>query len=222
MTGVQTCALPISPEEGKQLWEIDFRTIEYRLQAVYAQDRKLIDLFENEGDFHQLVADDLSNQLGVKFPRQQAKTVNYLMAYGGGKQVLSKALGVSVGVASGIHAAYRASYPLIFDKADEARLSAEANNLEIPLWSGRVRHFKYEGECHKAFNAVVQGGAFEIVKRAMLRLRTAGYIMSNQVHDSVWINVESERDVIEAQKIMEDWTKDFFGLSFRTDKKRLA
>ena len=86
-------------EEGKQLWEVDFRTIEYRLQAVYAQDRKLISLFENEGDFHQFVADDLSEKLGVKFPRQQAKTVNYLMSYGGGKQVLAKALHTSVSTA---------------------------------------------------------------------------------------------------------------------------
>lgn len=209
------------PEEGKQLWEVDFRTIEYRLQAVYAQDTKLIDLFENEGDFHQLVADDLSAKLGVRFPRQQAKTVNYLMSYGGGKQVLAKALSVSVSVAANIHAAYRASYPLIFDKAAEAQKVAESNNLEIKLWSGRVRHFKYEGECHKAFNAAIQGGAFEIVKRAMLRVRASGFNMSNTVHDSVWLNVDSESDVIEAQHEMEDWTKEFFGLTFRTDRKRI-
>jgi DNA polymerase I-like protein with 3'-5' exonuclease and polymerase domains len=209
------------PEDGKQLWEVDFRTIEYRLQAVYAADRKLIDLFEQEGDFHQLVADDLSAKLGVKFPRQQAKTVNYLMSYGGGKQVLAKALRVPVSVAQNIHAAYRASYPLIFDKATEAQYAADANNLEIPMWSGRVRHFTYPSETHKAFNAVIQGGAFEIVKRSMLKLRAAGFLMSNQVHDSVWLNVDKESDVIEAENIMSGWTKEFFGLSFRTDRKKL-
>lgn len=209
------------PEEGKQLWEIDFRTIEYRLMAVYAEDKRLIDLFENEGDFHQLVADDLSKQLGITFPRQQAKTVNYLMGYGGGKQVLAKSLGVSVNVAQRIHAAYRAAYPLIFDKALEAQRHCEANNLQIPMWSGRIRHFKYEGESHKSFNAIIQGGAFELVKRAMLRLRASGFSMSNQVHDSVWVNATSEQDVIEAQEIMSSWTKEFFGLTFSTDRKRL-
>lgn len=209
------------PEDGYQLWEVDFRTIEYRLQAVYAQDRKLLSLFENEGDFHQLVADDLSEKLGINFPRQQAKTVNYLMSYGGGKQVLAKALRTSVGTAQSIHAAYRASYPLIFDKAEEAQHAAEANNLEIPMWSGRVRHFAYPNEAHKAFNAVVQGGAFEIVKRSMLRLREAGFNMSNQVHDSVWLNVKNEKEVEEAQQIMEGWTNEFFGLTFRTDRKLL-
>jgi DNA polymerase I-like protein with 3'-5' exonuclease and polymerase domains len=209
------------PESGKQLWEVDFRTIEYRLQAVYANDQKLISLFENEGDFHQLVADDISSKLGIKFPRQQAKTVNYLMSYGGGKQVLAKALRTSVGTASSIHSAYRASYPLIFEKAEEAQHAAESNNLEIPMWSGRVRHFAYPNECHKAFNAVVQGGAFEIVKRAMLKLRHAGFNMSNQVHDSCWINANNEGEIIEAQHIMSDWTKEFFGLTFRTDRKLL-
>lgn len=208
------------PEQGKQLWEIDFRTIEYRLQAVYANDRKLTDLFENEGDFHQLVADDISKRLSTGISRQQAKTVNYLISYGGGKQVLAKSLGISVSKANEVLTAYRASYPLIFEKALEAQHAAECN-MEIPMWSGRVRHFKYQGECHKAFNAVVQGGAFEIVKRSMLRLREAGFTMSNQVHDSVWLNVESERDAIEAQTIMESWTRDYFGLSFRTDRKRL-
>ena len=192
--------------------------IDYRL---YTQiDSKLIELFENEGDFHQLVADDLSEKLGVRFPRQQAKTVNYLMSYGGGKQVLSKALRVPVSVAANIHAAYKASYPLIFDKASDSTCSTKLN-MEIPMWSGGVRHFKYQGECHKAFNAVVQGGAFEIVKRSMLRLRNAGFTMSNQVHDSVWLNVNSEAEVIEAERIMTDWTKEFFGLTFSTDRKRL-
>jgi len=209
------------PEQGKQLWEIDFRTIEYRLQAVYAADHRLIDLFENEQDFHQLVADDISSKLGVKFDRQRAKTVNYLMSFGGGKQVLAKQLGVSVGIAASIHSAYKASYPLIFDKALEAQHAAEANDLEVPMWNGRVRHFRYPSECHKAFNAVIQGGAFEIVKRAMLKLRASGFTMSNQVHDSVWLNVDSERDVIDAQQIMSGWTKDFFGLTFSTDRKRL-
>jgi DNA polymerase I-like protein with 3'-5' exonuclease and polymerase domains len=209
------------PEEGRQLWEVDFRTIEYRLQAVYAQDRKLIDLFENEGDFHQLVADDLSEKLGVRFKRHDAKTVNYLMSYGGGKQVLSKALGVPVSIAAGIHSAYRASYPLIFDKALEAQHVAEST-MEIQMWSGRVRHFKYLGECHKSFNAAIQGGAFEIVKRAMLKLRSTGFNMCNQVHDSVWLNVDKEADVIEAQNIMSGWTKDYFGLTFSTDRKLLS
>lgn len=208
------------PEEGKELWEIDFRTIEYRLQAVYARSTKLLDLFENEGDFHQLVADDVSSKLKIPIERFKAKTINYLMSFGGGVGVLQKQLGVKYSVAEQIHKAYKASYPEIFDKADEAQRIAE-DDMEIDLWSGRTRHFRYPSECRQAFNSVIQGGAFEIVKRSLIRLDEAGFDIANQVHDSVWIVVDNEKEVEEAQHIMEDWTKPIFGLSFRTDRKRL-
>lgn len=208
------------PECGCQLWEVDFRTIEYRLQAVYANSGKLIGLFENEGDFHQLVADDITSKVGFVISRQRAKTINYLMSFGGGPGVLDKQLGVGSVKAKEIHDAYKAAYPEIFEKAREAQLVAEAE-MEIDQWSGRTRHFKFPSDAHKAFNAVIQGGSFEIVKRSMLLLQEAGYVITNQVHDSVWLNVKNEKEVIEAQHIMEDWTKDYFGLSFRTDRKRL-
>lgn len=209
-----------NPEKGKQLWEIDFRTIEYRLQAVYANDPKLLALFQSEGDFHQLVARDVSNQVGSTISRQQAKTINYLMSFGGGVKVLQKQLGCRYGAAQAIHQAYKDSYPLIFRKAQDATDKA-TETMEVRLWNGRKRHFQYSSECHKAFNAVIQGGSFEIVKRSMLKLREAGFSMSNQVHDAVWINVDCEQDVIEAQNLMEDWTEKFFGLRFSTDRKLL-
>jgi DNA polymerase-1 len=207
-------------EQGKQLWEIDFRTIEYRMQAVYAKDPTLLNLFRNEGDFHQLVADDVSKQSGLSISRQQAKTINYLMSFGGGVKVLNEQLGVGFSKAKQIHEAYKNSYPLIFSKAQEATDAAN-RNMEIPMWFGRKRHFQYPAECHKAFNAAIQGGSFEIVKRAMLKLREAGFVMSNQVHDSVWINVDNEEEVKDAQELMEGWTEKAFGLRFSTDRKRL-
>lgn len=208
------------PEPGNELWEVDYRTIEYRLQAVYAKSEKLLELFESEGDFHQLVADDITAKLGFPISRQKAKTINYLMSFGGGPGVLEKQLGVGINRAREIHEAYKLAYPEIFDKAYEANQVASAD-MEIDQWSGRTRHFKFPSDTHKAFNAVIQGGSFEIVKRSMLLLWEAGFVISNQVHDSVWLNVGKETEVIEAENIMSGWTKDFFGLSFRTDRKRL-
>jgi DNA polymerase-1 len=208
------------PSPGKELWEIDYRTIEYRLQSVYAQSEKLMSLFEAEGDFHQLVADDITAKVGFPITRYKAKTINYLMSFGGGPKVLDKQLGVGIGKAREIHEAYKLAYPEIFDKAYEAQKVAEAD-MEIDMWDGRTRHFKFPSETHKAFNAVIQGGAFSIVKRSMLKLAEAGYTISNQVHDSVWLEVDNESEVIEAERIMSEWTKDYFGLTFRCDRKRL-
>lgn len=208
------------PDPTYELWEIDYRTIEYRLQAVYAEDQELIALFENEGDFHQLVADDLTAQCGFPVSRQQAKTVNYLMAFGGGPQVLAGELRLDLKLAKKIHSGYKAAYPMIFDKADEANAYAQ-DHMEISTWAGRTRHFTYTSETHKAFNACIQGGAFEIMKRSMIFLDREGFYICNQVHDSVWLQVVDEKEVIEAEKVMSEWTKEQFGLTFRTDRKRL-
>ena len=143
------------------------------------------------------------------------------MSFGGGPGVLQKQLGTSFATAKNIHDAYKASYPEIFQKAAQAAAVAEAN-MQIEMWSSRTRHFVYQSETHKAFNAVIQGGAFEIVKRSMLKLHEKGFNICNQVHDSVWLNVDNEQEVIEAEEIMSGWTKDYFGLTFRTDRKRLA
>lgn len=208
------------PEQDKQLWEADYRTIEYRLSAVYARSAKLIELFENEGDFHQLVADDIQREAEIPFSRQQAKTFNYATGYGAGPETVSKKLGLSISTAKRVIDGYRSAYPELRTASNEATEYANQHG-EVEFWTGRTRHFRWESEHRKAFNSVIQGGAFEIVKRSLLKLHRAGFQISNQVYDSVWLNVDSEKDVIEAQHIMEDWTKPFFGLSFRTDRKRL-
>ena len=202
------------PEPGKQLWEIDFRTLEYRLSAIYSQEPVLLEIFRNEGDFHQQVADDI----GIS--RHSAKTVNYIMSFGGGVETLAAELGVSYKKAEPIHKAYRAAYPKLFQKMAMAEVKADQAG-EIDMWYGRTRHFQYRSEHRKAFNAAIQGGAFEIVKRAMLKADEDGADVSNQVHDSVWINVEKESEVEEIQHVMSDWTTKPFGLTFSTDRKCL-
>jgi DNA polymerase-1 len=203
------------PEEGKQLWEVDFRTIEFRLMAVYCKNPALLKMFREEGDLHQLVADEI----GVD--RHTAKNrINYPIGFGAGGNRIAKELGKSVSEGYKIFNKYRDAYPELFDKMEDAQRAAEAK-MEISMWNGRKRHFRFESECRKAFNSIIQGGAFEIVKRGMLNLRKEGMVMSNQVHDSVWIQGDSEAQIIEAQRLMEDWTEKPFGLKFSTDRKLL-
>lgn len=201
-------------DEGKQLWEVDYRNLEMRLAAVYSQNETLLTTFRAEGDVHQQVADDL------QIDRHKAKTVNFLIIYGGGKKVLAKQLGISESEAQKILTKYRQSYPEIFEKMDDASSTA-SNTGEVRYWTGRKRHFKWPSEAHKAFNSVVQGGGFEIVKRGMLKLQEAGFDIRNQVHDSAWLYVDSPADIKEAEDLMADWTEEIFGLRFTCDSKRL-
>ena len=209
---VKKCSLP---EEGKQLWEIDFRTLEYRMMTKYCQEPKLLDLWEREGDLHQMVADDI----GVDRHTAKNKVV-YATAYGAGAKSIAESLGLGMTRGYEVVNKFKSEYPMLFAKMASAQKVAE-RDMAINMWFGRTRHFKYKSECHKAFNSVIQGGGFEVVKRSMLKLREAGFTMSNQVHDSVWINTDSESEVIEAQRLMEDWTKEDLGIRFSTDRKRL-
>ena len=202
------------PEPGLQLWEIDFRNLEMRMAAVYSQCASLLQVFKEEGDVHQTVG----TTLGIS--RQLAKIVNFLLIYGGGAEALAYQAKISFSKAKEVYGDYRRSYPELFRCAENAQGVAEAKG-EVRLFSGRRRHFKYQSECRKAFNAVVQGGSFELVKRSMLHLEKAGVDMRNQVHDSVWINCTSQKDAEEAAHIMSDWTEEDFGLLFSVDTKRL-
>jgi len=202
------------PEDSYQLWEVDFRNLEMRMATVYSQCPALLEIFKEEGDVHQSVAD----ALGIT--RQLAKIVNFLLIYGGQAEALSYQAKISIRQAQRVYGDYQRNYPELFRFAKNAEAIAQSKG-QIRLFSGRHRHFQYQSECRKAFNAIVQGGGFELVKRSMLLLEKAGFDMRNQVHDSVWINCSSQKDAEEAAHLMSDWTEKDFGLLFSTDIKRL-
>jgi DNA polymerase-1 len=205
------------PEPDCELWEFDFRGIEYRLSAVYSEEPDLMDGFRNEFDFHQAVAD----KLGIS--RHAAKTVNFLIIYGGGAKKLSAGLRIPYASALTIINDFKDSYPGLTRRMREATEVAEYQGY-ISMWTGRQRHIKYPSEAYKAFNSVIQGGAFEIVKRSMLKLHEAGYDIRNQVHDSVWVNIpkeEVQNARREIPRLLSDWTEERFDLRFSVDEKRL-
>ena len=201
-------------EPGKELWEIDFKNIEMRLAAVYSKQEGLLDVFKNEGDVHQRTADELG------ITRQHAKIINFLIIYGGGAIALQNQLGVDHKKATALITKYRSAYPKLFDVMNQAtEVGRDAG--EVRLWSGRKRHFKWPSESIKAFNSIIQGGSFEIVKRSMLLLAAEGYDIRSQVHDSVWLMVSNSSEIIKAEHIMSDWTEELFGLKFSVESKRL-
>jgi len=206
------------PDEGKELWEIDYRGIELRLAAVYSQEAVLLEIFEAEGDMHQYTADK------IKISRHAGKTLNFSMIYGGGVRTLVRQLNIGEAEARRILDDFHVLYPRLFQTSQEASEACARNNGAIKMWSGRYRHFRHASEYYKAFNAIIQGGSFEIVKRSCLALRNDGYDIRNIVHDSVWLSIDRGRiqTVNEAQEVMSDWTRQAFGLNFSTEAKRLA
>lgn len=201
-------------EEGFDLVEFDYRAIEFRLAAWYCHNESLMDLFRRNGDIHQFVAE----RLGIG--RQPAKNTNFAIIYAGGPGTIARTAGIPLKEAREIYRAYREEYPELFEIAEKCERLARARGW-IRYWDGRRRVFKADYEYRKAFNSVVQGGAFQIIKRSMLMLHEQGVDMRNQVHDSIWVNVPHGESYDPIINTMVDWTVEQFGIPFHVESKVL-
>lgn len=206
-------------EPGRTPWEPDYSQLEFRLGAAYAREHKLLEAFNDDSRdvFSEMAAD-----LGMS--RFDTKTMTYTIQYGGGVNRVATVFGMS-------HMLAKARINQFYDKYPGLRKVsrlAEMRCLErgyVQYWTGRRRHFQFpQSEAHKAFNAAIQGGAFEIVKRRMIALDEAGLIndecrLDLQVHDSIRLDIEDGKEHIylpEVKKVMENIDEDF-GVRFKVD-----
>lgn len=207
-------------EPGFALWEADYAQLEMRLSAAYAQELELIAIF---ADDNRDIFDEMAARL--RMPRPDTKTLNYAIQYGSGITHLSDVFGVSREAATEIRDHYFSTWPGFAEKSKAANTLAQRRGY-VKTWSGRRRHFvNPREEGHKAYNAIIQGGAADIVKRRQLALREALDPECRQVlqiHDSVVFEmpIGSEKkygpQIIE---IMEDVQPDF-GVKFKVDFHR--
>jgi DNA polymerase-1 len=204
-------------DPGYELWEFDFSQIELRLAAVYGNETALLAAFREGRDVHQAVAD----ALGIS--RYAAKTLNFAILYGAGAGKLATMLGITHAAAQNYLASYHTTYPELARISEHAAIVAERNGW-VKYWTGRRRHFKWPSETHKAFNSIIQGGAFEIVKKSGLILHYEKCRVVNQVHDSYWINLPMPVTPYKIRyicELMSGWTEEAFQMQFTVDAKRL-
>lgn len=208
-------------EQGRRAYELDYSQLEFRLGAGYAKEAKLIEVFN---DFERDVFSEMAEELGMK--RHHTKTLNYTLQYGGGAKRISGVFGVSLAAARAIIDNYYAKYPGLRKISRYAESRCQDQGY-VKYWTGRRRHFPDPArDGHKAFNAVIQGGAFEIVKRAMIRGWEAGLVneecrLDLQVHDSIRLDIEEGKEEVYTQEwksIMENVETDF-GVKFKVDVK---
>ncbi len=210
------------PEDDFELWEFDYAQLEFRLGAAYARQTDLIEIF-NDPDRD--IFTEMSFPLGMS--RDHTKTLNYSLQYGAGIRRIMAAFGVSEAKAKSIRDNYFNNYSGFKAASNQAQQVCRSKGY-VRTWATRRRHFPFPNqEAHKAFNAIIQGGAFEIVKRQMIRLyKEIGADnpecrMILQVHDSILFEimkgkVEYYSRII--KRILEDVTPDF-GVKFKVDAK---
>lgn len=210
-------------EPGHVLLAADYSQIELRLLAHLADVPSLREAFERGEDIHSRTAADIFNLDPAKVDREarrRAKTINFGIIYGMSAFGLAARLGIGPGEARGIIEAYFTRYPGILEEMERLKSEArERGHVETPfgrrLWIDGIqaREQARRGNAERAaINAPFQGGAAEIIKRAMVRmplaLREAGLAarMLLQVHDELLFEVpEAEVEATSAvvRQVME-------------------
>lgn len=191
-----------------QLYTFDFKQVEFRLAAAYAGEHELLEVFNSGAD----IFDEMSKRLGK--PRNVIKTFVYATLYGAGKSKIALILNKPKDEADDLYDEYHGTWPG-FRRISEKAAKLASNDGYIEYWTGRRRHLS-RGESHKAFNSIIQGGAFEIVKRRMLALSQEPIVL--QVHDSITIEEDYSYDTDRIKKTLEavPESKDF-GVNFEVD-----
>ncbi len=207
----------IIPTPGWELIEFDYHNLELRFGAVYSGQPELINGFNNGVDIWEL----MSSLLGG-WDKEDTKTLVYSMMFGAGIQRLMNVFGVSDTGAKKIKSDYFKAFPRFKWKSDEAKSTADAVKY-IQLWTGRRRHFEFTNEHRKAYNALLQGGGAELVKRALVRIwrdvcdENCRLVLT--IHDSLVFEIKAGMRHIYEPKIlaiMEDVPPEF-GLKFTAD-----
>ncbi len=189
-------------EPGHVLVSADYSQIELRLLAHVADIPALKDSFARGEDIHARTASEV---FGVPMEgmdgmtRRRAKAINFGIIYGISAFGLGRQLAIGPGEARGYIDRYFDRYPEIRAYMERARAEAQANGYVLTPFGRRVWIAGIQdknparrayGE-RQAINAPLQGGAADIVKRAMVRLpqalAEAGLTarMLLQVHDEL-------------------------------------
>ncbi len=184
--------IPVRSEEGRKirrafiaakgckLLSADYSQIELRLLAHVAGIDVLKDAFRDGQDIHALTA---SQVFGVPVDgmdpsvRRRAKAINFGIIYGISAFGLARQLGISRTEAADYINAYFERYPGIRDYMDRTKDEAKQGFVVTPF--GRKCHVRGLGDKNPArkgfaeraaINAPLQGGAADIIKKAMVRL----------------------------------------------------
>jgi DNA polymerase-1 len=210
-------------EKGWRLVSADYSQIELRLLAHVAGIDALKEAFRQGHDIHAMTA---SQVFGVPMEgmdanvRRRAKAINFGIIYGISPFGLARQLSIPREEAARYIDAYFARYPGIRDYMDRTKAEARRRGFVETLF-GRKCHVRgindkngaLRGFAERAaINAPIQGGAADIIKRAMTRLPPAlagaklKARMLLQVHDELVFEApaaEADATGALAKKIME-------------------
>jgi DNA polymerase-1 len=189
------------PRPGTVYASLDYQAIEYRAFLDIAGEHALIDKVNQGHDLHQATAD----MMGVS--RKEAKTLGFMLLYGGGIKKLAHALGIPESDAKQLKELYFGRLPKVKQLISAIVSTAESrgyvfNFLGRRFWLG---DFEYS---YKMPNALIQGTCADVMKLAMTKIyheNLPGVCMLVTIHDELGFEVEVDKQeqIQKLQKLME-------------------
>lgn len=208
---------------GYKLITCDFSQQELRIIAELSGDKNFIEAYLHDEDIHTktaiLVFGGTPEEVENNGNRKIAKTVNFLMSYGGSAFTLANRLGITEQEAEEIIAGYFRSYPGLRDYITRAGNFAVQNGYSMTV-SGRRRYYnipsvededykrKIAAIKRKGSNTPVQGSAADVSKQALCNffyeIEQKGYDahLLMIVHDELVCEVKEEQ-AEEVAKLLE-------------------
>ena len=221
----------MTADDDKVFVAADFSQAELRVLAQCCKDKNLIEAFNSGQDLHSFTASLVFGKDAkdvTKQERQIAKSVSFLIVYGGGPNKLAEQIGKSVGYCKNIFKAYQDSFPKVFDWINFVHKFVKKNGYAVSIF-GRRRHLpnvtspnrKYQYRAlRQGMNFVIQSSASDLMLHSILRLQK--YLKATgldaqilaTVHDSVEIQCSKKdlQKVVELMRYVLESTEDFKGL----------
>jgi len=207
--------IPIRTEEGRKIRDAfvaetghvlvaaDYSQIELRILAHAAELDTMKQAFADGVDIHALTASEMFDvPLSEMTPeiRRNAKAINFGIIYGISAFGLAKNIGISRTEASDYIKRYFEKFPGIKSYMEDTKAEAREHGYVKTIF-GRKCHIKGIKDTNQmmrafaerqAINAPIQGGAADIMRRAMIKMPEAiveGARMLLQVHDELVFEV---------------------------------
>ncbi len=199
----------IPTDENYCFLDGDYSQIELRVLAHIAEDKTLIDAFQQNQDIHRLTASQVFNipfENVTELQRRNAKAVNFGIVYGIGAFRLGQELDIPLKEAEDYIAGYFKKYTNIKKYMDKAIIHAEEKGYAETIFNRRrampelhAKTFVQRSFGERvAMNMPIQGTAADIIKIAMVQVhqklleRGLRAKLILQVHDELLLEVHKE------------------------------
>lgn len=195
-------------EKGSVLVDADYSQIELRILAHVANDKAMIDAFNNHVDIHALTASQVFNmplEMVTPIMRSRAKAVNFGIVYGIGAFSLSNDIGVSVKEADSYIKSYLDTFSGVRSYMEKVIKEAHEKGYvetllgrrrELPELASSNHNIRKFGE-RAARNTPIQGTAADVIKIAMIKVRDR--LLKEKMKSKLILQVHDEL-IVEAPK----------------------